>query len=102
MPDPTSAGVATASLASVTFDPANASIIYAGGARRGEIFRSSDGGATWERRDQGVVASTVNSLSVRPGGGGQLLAGTTHTLYRTANAGQEGTVSATGIRAANV
>lgn len=102
VPDPASTGVATASMTSVTFDPANANVIYAGGSQRGEIFRSSDGGATWERRDQGVVASTVNSLSVRPGGGGQLLAGTSHTLYRTANAGQSWAVSAAGIRAANV
>src|SRR6185436_15320675 len=50
----------------------------------------------------GVVASTVNSLSVRPGSPAQLLAGTTHTLYRSADSAQNWTVSAAGIRVPNV
>ena len=101
VPDPGATGVATLAMSAVAFDPDNSSIIYAGGAQRGEIFRSADGGATWELRGQGVIASQINSLAPRAGSSGQLLAGTTHTLYRTTNAGQSWTVSANGIRSSN-
>ena len=98
VPDPAGTGVATASVATVTIDPADPNVVYAGGAQRGEIWRSTDGGASWARRDSGVVASAVNSLSVRPGSPAQLLAGTSVTLYRSTNTGQAWNASANGIR----
>lgn len=100
--DTSNSGIATTAVSAIAFDPANSAIIYVGGARRGEIFRSSDGGTSWQRRDQGIVATAITSLSVFPGGSGELLAGTTHTVYRTTNSGQSWTVSANGIRASNI
>jgi photosystem II stability/assembly factor-like uncharacterized protein len=100
--DPGATGVATLDMQSVAFDRTNSQMIYAGGAQRGEIFFSSDGGATWARRDSGVVASKINSLAPRPGHGGELLAGTSLTMYRSTDSAQNWTVSANGIRAANV
>ena len=100
--DPGTTGVATLDMQSVAFDRMDPRMIYAGGAQRGEIFFSSDGGSTWARRDSGVLANKINSLAPRPGHGGELLAGTSFTMYRSTNSAQNWTVSANGIRAANV
>jgi photosystem II stability/assembly factor-like uncharacterized protein len=100
--DPTTTGVATFDLQSVAFDRVNAQMIYAGGAQRGEIFFSTDGGATWSLRGSGVVASKINSIAPRPGHTGELLAGTSHTLYRSTDSAQNWAVSANGIYAANI
>ena len=100
--DPGNTGVATLDMQSVAFDRTNPLMIYAGGAQRGEIFFSADGGATWSRRDSGVVANKINSLAPRPGHAGEVLAGTSHTLYRSVNSAQNWSVSANGIQAANV
>jgi photosystem II stability/assembly factor-like uncharacterized protein len=100
--DSASSGVTTAELQSVAFDRADPQILYAGGALRGEIYFSSNGGASWSRRDSGVVASRVNSLAPRPGHVGEILAGTSHTLYRSTNSAQDWAVSAEGLYAANI
>jgi photosystem II stability/assembly factor-like uncharacterized protein len=100
--DPASTGVATLDIQSVAFDRANPLMIYAGGAQRGEIFFSADGGATWSRRGSGVLANKINSLAGRPGHAGEVLAGTSHTLYRSVNSAQNWSVSANGIQAASV
>jgi len=100
--DPTITGVAVLDLQSVAFDRVDPQLIYAGGAERGEIFVSSDGGASWVRRDTGVLANRINNFAPRPGHTGEVLAGTSHTLYRSANSAQAWSVSANGLRAANV
>jgi photosystem II stability/assembly factor-like uncharacterized protein len=47
------------------------------GANHGSIFASSDGGETWERRDQGLTEHNVYSLAcIRRADGVRLLAGT--------------------------
>jgi photosystem II stability/assembly factor-like uncharacterized protein len=100
--DSSSSGVTTADLSSVAFDRVDPQILYAGGTLRGEIFFSSDGGASWTRRDTGVVASRINTLAPRPGHAGEVLAGTSHTLYRSTDSAQNWTVSADGLYAANI
>ena len=100
--DPTTTGVATVDLQSVAFDRVDPQILYAGGAQRGEIFFSADGGGTWTRRDTGVLANVINTFAPRPGHTGEVFAGTSHTLYRSTNSAQNWVVSANGLRAANV
>jgi hypothetical protein len=100
--DSSSSGVTTADLTSVAFDRVDSQILYAGGTLRGEVYFSSNGGASWSRRDSGIVASRVNSLAPRPGHAGEVLAGTSHTLYRSADSAQNWAVSADGLYAANI
>ena len=100
--DPSTTGVATVDMQSVAFDRVDSQMLFAGGAQRGEIFFSADGGASWTRRDTGVLANRINSLAARPGHSGEVLAGTSHTLYRTTNSAQNWAVSASGLRAANI
>lgn len=100
--DPSTTGVATIDLQSVAFDRVDPQIIYAGGAQRGEIFFSADSGASWTRRDTGVLANRINTLAPRPGHTGEVLAGTSHTLYRSSDSAQTWAVSANGLYAANI
>lgn len=54
----------------VTIDPNASNIIWIGLQDFGAVFRSEDGGQTWERRTNGIVESqnfTVRGISVQPG-----------------------------------
>ncbi|MFQ5811482.1 MAG: WD40/YVTN/BNR-like repeat-containing protein, partial [Armatimonadota bacterium] len=56
---------------SLTIDPHNHDIVWVGTQHRRGIFRSADGGRTWERRDQGVkedVGISFRGFTVHPGG----------------------------------
>lgn len=54
----------------LTVDPHNPQIIWAGTDKTGHIYRSSDGGSTWEQRDDGVTIEhdtlTFRGLTVDP------------------------------------
>jgi photosystem II stability/assembly factor-like uncharacterized protein len=102
VPDPTGSGVASIDMTSVAIDPSQPQVVYAGGTQQGELFRSTDGGLTWSRRDSGIFASTVTSLALRPGVSGEVLAGTSHTMFRTTDGGANWSPSAHGIKAATV
>ncbi len=77
--------------------PQNPNVVWAAGTlieiRPGGIrvflrlFRSANGGQTWERRDSGIAGDSVISLEVDPSNPDLLLAGTETGLYRSANAG---------------
>lgn len=96
--DPTGTGVATRPLSVVAFDRLDPTIVHAGGARRGELFRGANNGTSWTRRDAGILATRILSIEPRPGTAGEMLVGTSHTIYRTTNAGQSWSNSAGGIR----
>jgi photosystem II stability/assembly factor-like uncharacterized protein len=102
VPDPSGSGAASIDMSSVAIDPSQPQVIYAGGARRGEFFRSTDGGETWSRRDNGLFATTIKSIAPRPGASGDVLAGTTHTMFRTTDGGASWAASASGMKGANV
>jgi len=54
----------------VTIDPNDYDVIWAGMQTVGQIYRSTDGGYTWERRDEGIVAGqgfSVRGITVEPG-----------------------------------
>jgi photosystem II stability/assembly factor-like uncharacterized protein len=50
---------------SLTVDPHDPSIIWAGTDMSGQIYKSTDGGATWEEKDQGVIQAFEILLSFR-------------------------------------
>lgn len=53
-----------------TIDPNNPSIIWIGLQDFGAVFRSDNGGQTWERRTNGIIEErnfTVRGISVQPG-----------------------------------
>jgi photosystem II stability/assembly factor-like uncharacterized protein len=82
-------------------DPTDPRVLWAGGGifvptSRGtsrlrlRLFRSADGGQTWQRRETGIdapVAVTVHSLAIDPADPDTVYAGTDFGLYRTTNAG---------------
>ncbi len=51
------------------------------------LFRSTDAGQTWQRRETGLAGTSVVALAVDPANPALLLAGTDTGLYRTADAG---------------
>ena len=66
-------------------DPGNASILYAAGSRG--IMRSSDGGKTWQKHDQGFNIPLIRSL-FRPRHTAWVFAGTPGGLYVSKDGGQ--------------
>ncbi len=46
-------------------DPSNANIVWAGVEIDG-LWRSADGGETWERRDEGMSSPDIHSLTILP------------------------------------
>lgn len=50
---------------SLTVDPLNPEILWAGTDMSGRIYKSSDGGQTWEAKDQGVIHEHEILLSFR-------------------------------------
>ena len=76
----------------VKVDPRDPEVIYAAGSRiegtspeTPRIYRSTDGGQTWQRRDQGIPSVTVrvNELAFDPVHPDTLYAATTYGLYRS-------------------
>lgn len=74
-------------------DPHDPNVLWAGGSTglRGVpyllLFRSADGGQTWQRRESGLGGNAVLSLAIAPGSSDFLLAGTPTGIYRTTSAG---------------
>lgn len=78
----------------------NANVIFAGTAGQG-IFRSSDGGQTWDPLNQGLGDLNVTSIA---GDAQTLYVGTPRALYRSTNGGTSWsetalTASGSGVRA---
>jgi photosystem II stability/assembly factor-like uncharacterized protein len=71
----------------IEFDPRVSDVIWLG-CSDSLIYRSTDGGFTWERRCSGLPANaSIPALTVNPGNSNLILAATTFGLYRTTNAG---------------
>jgi len=54
----------------------------------GGLYRSSDGGVSWESRGKGLEGVTVLSLALDPGDGQTLYAGTVYGGYRSTDGGK--------------
>jgi photosystem II stability/assembly factor-like uncharacterized protein len=59
-------------------------LIWAGGSGYGgpAVYRSEDGGQTWEPWSDGMPSTTVYSLAEAPDGSGRVVAGTQHAAWR--------------------
>lgn len=72
-------------------DPFTRRRLYAGlpqGAVPGGVFRSDDGGSTWQRRSEGLSGLGATSLAVDPSDPAQLWTGGDSYLFRSANGGR--------------
>ncbi|MET0622577.1 MAG: SBBP repeat-containing protein, partial [Pyrinomonadaceae bacterium] len=82
---------------SVVVDPANSAVVYAGTSGGGGIYKSTDGGLTFEVKADGLVVPSVNSLAINPTTPTTLFAGTVFGIYRTLDGGQTWTEMRGGI-----
>jgi photosystem II stability/assembly factor-like uncharacterized protein len=73
----------------ILFDPVDAGVVWAA-VEIGAIYRSGDNGASWEKRDRGLVSGDVHGLAVLalPGGGKAVLATTNRGLHRSEDDGR--------------
>jgi sugar lactone lactonase YvrE len=90
-----------ANIQSLLIDPTNSMVIYAGSYRSNDgggvgVFKSTDGGASWQPAGSGLpatgtsdgsVLSDVQSLAMAPGNSRILYAGTSSGVYRSVDAG---------------
>ncbi|MEO0085968.1 MAG: hypothetical protein ABIK37_04995 [candidate division WOR-3 bacterium] len=72
---------------SVACDPVNPGVLYVG-TTDSIVYRSTNGGESWERRNSGLPANAgVMSLSVNPVNPSIILAGAGDGMYRSTDAG---------------
>ncbi len=98
------------SLSSITFDPANANIIYiasvAPTSTAKHLWRSADGGTTWTAIDSGAsgfpAGIPVNSLIVDPTASSRLYAATHLGVYTSGDTGATWTRYGAGMPLVNV
>src|SRR6185369_13835158 len=78
----------------VALDPANPSIIYAGGS---QLARSTDGGRTWQVTSPPGVFLEVTFLAVVPGAPSVVLAGMSSQILRSTDGGLTWSAAFVGI-----
>ncbi|MEW6249055.1 MAG: hypothetical protein AB1716_00275 [Planctomycetota bacterium] len=89
-------------LSDIALDPANPQIIYLASLGAG-IYRSPNGGATWEFRVGGTGNMSLNAVRFAPGSSSTIFAGATSLgVLKSTNAGAQFVVSSVGIGALNV
>ncbi|MFO7675324.1 MAG: hypothetical protein R6X12_03290 [bacterium] len=72
---------------SLAADPVDAGTVYLG-ANYAQLFKSTDGGANWQRASGGIPpGSSVQGISVSPADNRIVLAATTAGFYRTTDGG---------------
>ncbi|MBI2877076.1 MAG: hypothetical protein HYY20_09365 [Candidatus Tectomicrobia bacterium] len=90
-------GVNQAYVTCVTIDPSNPQVIYAGTKShhkdlRDGVYRSNDGGNSWEDISTGITKSgkdtVIQSIQVNPTHSNMAVLGTKHGLYQTENSGE--------------
>ena len=77
--------VSGGNVAAILIDPANPAVIYAGG---NGIFKTTNGGTTWESVNSGLTNPHVRVLAMDPQEPATLYAGTNGGLFKTVNGGQ--------------
>src|SRR5262249_12845465 len=71
---------------SLAIDPSTPATLYAG-LMGGEVFKTTDGAATWYKTGTEIQAEWVFRLAINPSTPSTLYAGTDRGLYRTVNGG---------------
>ncbi len=66
-------GRTTSLIRAVVIDPSATGVLYLGGS--GGVFRSSDGAATWQPRNNALTSSRIGSLAIDPTDGKKIYAG---------------------------
>ncbi|MEP7337417.1 MAG: Ig-like domain repeat protein, partial [Acidobacteriota bacterium] len=95
---------------SLAFAPNNSNVIYAGtnGGNRSftsgsGLYKSTDGGATWNLTNLGIKPTSVYRLAVSPVNPNTVFAGTVGAgVYKSIDGGAAWTRASTGLRTANV
>jgi hypothetical protein len=81
----------------VAIDPNNRLNAYAAG--EAGVFRSTDGGVTWDQAMSGIPTRRVFVVAVDPGNGMRLLAGTEVGMFTSSNGGSNWSAANDGIAA---
>ncbi len=83
-----SSGPEGGGISALAVDPSNPSILYAG-TFLGSLFKSIDGGVSWEESDTGLAEYWIPALAVAPSSPQHILAGTVGGIYRSVNGGAD-------------
>ncbi len=81
----------------VVVDPTNSAVVYAGTSGGGGVYKSTDGGLTFDVKGNGLAVPVVNSLAINPAAPATLFAGTSFGLYRTLDGGETWTEMRGGV-----
>jgi ligand-binding sensor domain-containing protein len=87
-------GIINTHVRALVIDDENPEVLYAGtlyGRGFGGVFRSCDGGKSWEKRSLGLVDTSIEALALLPGDSKVVYAGTHRGLFRTHDAGNHWT-----------
>ena len=85
-------------IAAVAFAPLDSNIVYAG-SWGGGVYKSRDGGLSWDWKSQGLANQTVVSLAVDPTNPNVAYAGTYRgKLFKTGNGGESWFLSSQGVQ----
>ena len=79
--DPVTA-IAPLDVAALAIDPDHAGTLLAG-TRFSEIFKTTDGGATWAAANSGLTAGRIFSLAIDPATPAKIYAGTPLGVFRS-------------------
>lgn len=86
----------------IAIDPATPSILYVGTAGSG-VFKSQDGGATWQPAREGIESQDVQALAIDPVDPDNVYAGsTTGGIFRSRDGGASWTAINSGLKNLNV
>lgn len=100
---PTSGSSVTNHISDIGVDPHNADLIYVavdsyvGSWQPGGVYKSIDGGMTWEPINEGLPGSAVSFLSIDPNISGVLYVGVSDQLYESVDYGTTWQSSLSGI-----
>jgi photosystem II stability/assembly factor-like uncharacterized protein len=71
---------------SLAVSPDDANVVYAGG---GNVYKTTDGGSTWQALETGMIYATVQALAIDPNASQTIYAGTDRGgIYKSADGGQ--------------
>jgi CSLREA domain-containing protein len=90
----TSGGPAGEYIKSLAVDPTTPHTLYAGGR---DVFRSTDGGASWQPSSSGLPAQPVSVLTIDPLAPGTLYAGTDSGVLKSTDSGVTWQLMNTGL-----